>query len=274
MDCENNPLKHKHHIVPRYKGGSDEPENLVELTVTQHAMYHFCNYQLWGNVEDYVAWRGLSGQIEMAEFLIEKQRIFGKQGSAILREKLKNDLEFKEKATKNWSESWNKNREKNIEKNRSNLIKAVEVARSPEANKKRIETLKAINHQQGSTNSQYGTMWIHNMNLKQNKKISNTDPIPEGWVSGRIMDFDEYIKAQELKEQKRQETLEKLKQRKLEVRQEKVKLYNEWYEVYKTTDFKTFCSITGYNKTQQNLCSKFKEFVESYDPKAKNKYTN
>jgi hypothetical protein len=75
MDCSCRTLTHKHHIIPRYKGGTDDPENLVEVTVTQHTMYHYCNYQLWGNVEDYVAWRGLSGQISTADFLYEKSKI-------------------------------------------------------------------------------------------------------------------------------------------------------------------------------------------------------
>jgi hypothetical protein len=41
-------------------GGSNDASNLVEVTVTQHAMFHFCNYQLWGNEEDRLAWLGLS----------------------------------------------------------------------------------------------------------------------------------------------------------------------------------------------------------------------
>jgi hypothetical protein len=45
--CRKDERTHKHHIIPRYMGGPDTPENLVEVTVTQHAMFHFCNYQLW-----------------------------------------------------------------------------------------------------------------------------------------------------------------------------------------------------------------------------------
>jgi hypothetical protein len=42
-------------------GGSDESSNLVEVSVVQHAMWHFANWQLWGNIEDKVAWKALSG---------------------------------------------------------------------------------------------------------------------------------------------------------------------------------------------------------------------
>jgi hypothetical protein len=37
----------------------------------------------------------------------------------------------------------------------------------------------------GKMNSQYGTMWISNLELKENKKIHREEEIPEGWVKGR-----------------------------------------------------------------------------------------
>ena len=44
---------------------------------------------------------------------------------------------------------------------------------------------KNSKHQTGKNNSQYGTMWIYNPLLKQNKKIKKEDPIPDGWFKGR-----------------------------------------------------------------------------------------
>jgi hypothetical protein len=69
--CRSDERTHKHHIIPKYMGGPDTPENIVEVTVTQHAMFHFCNYQLWGNEEDRIAWRTLSGQITLDEAKLE-----------------------------------------------------------------------------------------------------------------------------------------------------------------------------------------------------------
>ena len=43
--------------------------------------------------------------------------------------------------------------------------------------------------QSGSGNSQYGTMWIHNLELKKSKKINKTDQIPDGWIKGRKIKF-------------------------------------------------------------------------------------
>ena len=56
-------LRHKHHIIPKNEGGSDFAENLVEFTVTQHAMWHFAEWQRKGNGKIKLAWQGLSGLI-------------------------------------------------------------------------------------------------------------------------------------------------------------------------------------------------------------------
>jgi len=53
-------MKHKHHIIPKYLGGTDDPSNLVELTIEQHAEAHRLLYEQYGNWQDYVAWQGLA----------------------------------------------------------------------------------------------------------------------------------------------------------------------------------------------------------------------
>lgn len=53
-------MKHKHHIIPRHRGGTDA-DGLVDCSVTQHAMFHFCEWKLHGLKEDYIAWKFLSG---------------------------------------------------------------------------------------------------------------------------------------------------------------------------------------------------------------------
>lgn len=54
-----------------------------------------------------------------------------------------------------------------------------------ETKKKMSESHKGIHN--GKENTQYGTMWITNEELKKNKKIKKTEPIPNGWRIGRIM---------------------------------------------------------------------------------------
>lgn len=33
-------MKHVHHIIPKHMGGSNEPSNLVELSIDDHAEAH------------------------------------------------------------------------------------------------------------------------------------------------------------------------------------------------------------------------------------------
>ena len=52
---------HKHHIIPKHKGGSDDPSNLMEVSVEEHAELH---KKLWleeGRHQDFLAWQGLAG---------------------------------------------------------------------------------------------------------------------------------------------------------------------------------------------------------------------
>ena len=48
---------------------------------------------------------------------------------------------------------------------------------------------KMSDAQSGKNSAHYGTMWIHSVVEKRNKKIKKTDLIPEGWVKGRKMKF-------------------------------------------------------------------------------------
>lgn len=43
--------------------------------------------------------------------------------------------------------------------------------------------------QKGSGNSMYGMMWIHNLELKESKRIPKGEEIPDGWLKGRKMKF-------------------------------------------------------------------------------------
>ena len=50
-------------------GGTDDPTNLIELTVEEHAEAHRVLYEKYGKIEDYCAWNGLLGIIGKEEIL-------------------------------------------------------------------------------------------------------------------------------------------------------------------------------------------------------------
>jgi hypothetical protein len=58
---------------------------------------------------------------------------------------------------------------------------------SAETKEKQKNTFNNINHQQGSKNSQYGTKWIHNKELKQCKKVPKDAILDTGWEIGRVI---------------------------------------------------------------------------------------
>ena len=43
---------HNHHITPRYRGGTDAPENLVLLHPIDHAIAHLVRFKIYGNPAD------------------------------------------------------------------------------------------------------------------------------------------------------------------------------------------------------------------------------
>lgn len=65
------------------------------------------------------------------------------------------------------------------------LKKINQKANSPEAISKKKETFKKIRHSQGENNSQFGRIWISNIETKEVRRITINDPIPEGWVRGK-----------------------------------------------------------------------------------------
>jgi hypothetical protein len=60
-------IYHTHHIIPRHAGGTDHPNNLLSLTIEDHAEAHRILYETYGRWQDEIAWKSLSKQITCAE---------------------------------------------------------------------------------------------------------------------------------------------------------------------------------------------------------------
>ena len=67
-------MKHKHHIIPKHAGGTDDPSNLVELTIEEHAEAHRVLWETHGRWQDKMAWLALSGNITGEQARVEAVR--------------------------------------------------------------------------------------------------------------------------------------------------------------------------------------------------------
>ena len=59
---------HRHHILPKRLGGTDDEENLTPpISTALHALFHKDLYEYYGQMEDYIAWKALEGRITSEE---------------------------------------------------------------------------------------------------------------------------------------------------------------------------------------------------------------
>ena len=80
--------------------------------------------------------------------------------------------------------------------------------------------------QKGEKNSQYGTICIFNEELRENRRIKNEEPIPEGWKRGLRFNWDSW----ELKLLKKQNRIKEIELRK-ELRIQAIENKNEEREL-------------------------------------------
>ena len=152
---------HKHHVTPSYR----DPDSTitVEVSVTCHAMFHWCEWQLHGDKRDWLAWKGLRGEIPKEEIIRQLRQLGGRKA----REKLKGVFT-----------------DKMLEAAKQSQPLAVEAARSPESIAKRKKTFADIGHQQGEKNSQFGKPKSEESNRQRGLKLQPYSTIvvstPEG----------------------------------------------------------------------------------------------
>jgi len=60
-------IYHNHHFVPKHAGGSDDPSNIMRVSVSDHAAFHYERWIITGDEFDKISWKFLVGQIKMSE---------------------------------------------------------------------------------------------------------------------------------------------------------------------------------------------------------------
>lgn len=100
---------HAHHIIPIHAGGTNDEDNIVLLTVEQHAEAHRLLFEQYGRWQDKIAWQMLSGMIGKEEAINIAQKNADKswmktaEGKALMREAQRRSKEAGNRPT-----PWNK----------------------------------------------------------------------------------------------------------------------------------------------------------------------
>lgn len=122
--------------------------------------------------------------------------------------------------------------------------------------RRKLSSVMSI-QQTGSGNSQYGSVWIHNKLLKENKKINQTEDIPSGWQMGRVLDFDKIVKDPTIN----------YKRAAYDRKREEAKiLANELFDKFKDSQYNSICAFAkANNTTQPRLCMLWRKYVDEYN---------
>ena len=168
-------------------GGSDDPSNIVELSIKEHAEAHKKLYKQYGKTEDKIAWLSLSGILKKEETYQEKVKLGRENANKILEKKY----------GPNWRSIISQkgaDRIKEIIKENPDYLKGrtdMKGDKNPMFGKSHNSNTRKIlsKLQTGKRNSQYGTMWIYSLEEKKSKKIKKDEVIPAGWLAGRMINF-------------------------------------------------------------------------------------
>ena len=118
----NDKIYHKHHIIPKHMGGTDDPSNLVTLTIEEHAEAHRILFEKYGRWEDELAWKGLSEQISKDEILY---RTYANKLGKKRPQEVTDKIVAKQKGQKRSEEAKARMREANKNRDTTNIGKYV-----------------------------------------------------------------------------------------------------------------------------------------------------
>lgn len=158
-------MNHKHHIIPKHMGGTDEPSNLIELTIEEHAIEHKKLWEKHGKWEDYYAWQGLSGIIPKKQLVRKIQSIANSKPKS---EETKEKIRQYRLGKKQTEESKEKNRQKAIQRHKDGVYDYEKLRLSrigfkqPESQKQKVS--EKLSKKWSITSPKGETLVVENLN--------------------------------------------------------------------------------------------------------------
>lgn len=149
-------MKHMHHIIPKHMGGTDDKDNLVELTIEEHAEAHRVLYEKYGHWQDKLAWQGLLGLLASDECRFIAMSEGAIKGSAI--------------------------RNGGFKYSDGKVVKKFMPWEVPEGWER---VVRPVQRKVGIGKGTKGRKWYHNPNSNEKVSLLSDESIPEGWLPGQ-----------------------------------------------------------------------------------------
>jgi len=166
-------------------GGTDDPENLVELTIEQHATAHKKLWEEYGEEFDRLAYLSLSGQIDKEEIIEMKLKAAAARSSGNTGKQFSE--EWKENLSKSVKESWDKKIEEGY-------VKPTVGEKNGMYGRKRTEEEKALmSKNRKGKGGQKGKVISEEQKRKQSEAMMGRTP----WNKGRKRTEEEKRKISE-----------------------------------------------------------------------------
>ena len=197
--------KEKHHIVPRSVGGTDQEDNLVDLTAREHFLAHLLLVKIYNY--NYKLVKAVAMMCVGQKERKITNRLYGKM--------------------------------------RNYYSEAMSIS------------------QTGNKNSQFGTKWIYNLELKICKKIPKNEDIPKGWNLGRVINFNKYLNKKIKKNLVKKDKLVNKESKK----EDNKKLAYELYNIYTKGEYNSireFCRLKKYSRSHVSLTKLWKKYIPEY----------
>ena len=130
--------------------------------------------------------------------------------------------------------------------------------------------------QSGNKNSNYGYVWIHNRDIRESKRIKKLEPIPEGWMIGRVLNWDLKVESPQIRLEKKQalDAKRDAKNKKIRIKKKhkNIRASKEYREAVTRKIYKRFVSsglsLRGFAKSENlvamTLSKWFREHIEDY----------
>lgn len=130
---------------------------------------------------------------------------------------------------------------------------------------------KCGKQRKGPKNGSYGTMWICNIDLKENAKIKKDESIPEGWIPGR----NKWNIPKRRRDQiPREEWIEKYRLKMHDRSKEKALYYYNLFKKHKFDSINQFAKSEYCDVTQPALSILWKKHIPEYNAKKRHAFSS